>query len=164
MTGILAIAHLAHDGTLRFDSPEAIRLSESVNEVQAQKLVSMAVPLLTTEQQFYDLFDLFNIHDNRQRVAMLLRVETPLVYFILFKTLLHAADHHALALQCCRYILKKGDDLSFNMASILREYFGLHEIRNQLSLRIEPYELSYIDQSFERFRYTLEGKRPTVTI
>jgi hypothetical protein len=48
------------------------------------------------------------------------------------------------------------------MAAILRAYFGLNEIQNQLSLKIEPYELSYLETSFETFKYALEGKKPTI--
>ena len=60
----------------------------------------------------------------------------------------------------CQAIMKKSDDMSFNMASLLRSYFDLHEIKSTFSLQIEPYELSYIEQSYENFEHILKGKRP----
>ena len=58
--------------------------------------------------------------------------------------------------------MKRKDDLSYNMASILRTYFGLSEIQGQLSLKVEEYELSYLESSFEKFRFVLEGRRPNL--
>ena len=95
-------------------------------------------------------------------VALLIRIDTPLAYYILFRTLCHIPDNRPLALRCYRYILRRQNDRAFNMASILRTYFGLHEAGGQLSLHIEPYELSYLDRSFEQFCYVLDGKRPKV--
>lgn len=161
-SGMLAIRHLADDGTLRFDTPEALQLAQTITPELARKLVDMAVPLMQTPQQIDELFRLFPLDDDQQRVAVLIRTTSPLTYFTLFRTLCHAHDNRTLALQCCRYIARKGDDLSLNMASILREYFGLHEWQGQCALHIEPYELNFLDQSYERFRYALEGKRPTI--
>lgn len=162
LTGITAISHLAADGTLMFQTPAATDLSCQLSDIQRQKLADMAIPLLRTEGQISALFDWLSITDERQQAALLIRSTTPLAYFMLFRTLRHIPDHRDFALRCCRHILRKGDDLSYNMAAILRAYFGLHEIQNQLSLRIEPYELSYLDTSFDTFRYAVEGKKPKV--
>ena len=148
ISGILAIEHLSKDGTLSYHNEGAQQLATVVNESQVQKIISMAVPKL--------------VSDERKQVAVLIQTTTPLSYYHIFRTLQHIPDHRELALRTCRYVLKKGDDMSFNMAAILRAYFGLNEIQNQLSLKIEPYELSYLETSFETFKYALEGKKPTI--
>jgi len=162
ISGIMCIGHLADDGTLRFSSPEALQLAQLVSETQVLKMMDMAVPFLRTEEQVNGLFHLFHVDDERQQIRVLLRLHTPLAYFLIFKLLCHATDSRELALLCCKALQKRGDDLSYNMVSILREYFGLTEIHSQLSLHIEPYELSYLDQSYERFCYALEGKKPKI--
>ena len=93
---------------------------------------------------------------------MLIKEDTPLTYFLLFQALRRLADDRDFLLRCCRFLLRKGDDRALNMVSILRQYFGLDELRGRFSLRIEPHEASFVDSSFERFRYALEGKRPTI--
>ncbi len=162
ISGILAIEHLSKDGTLSYHNEGAQQLATVVNESQVQKIISMAVPKLVSEEQVLGLFELFHFDDERKQVAVLIQTTTPLSYYHIFRTLQHIPDHRELALRTCRYVLKKGDDMSFNMAAILRAYFGLNEIQNQLSLKIEPYELSYLETSFETFKYALEGKKPTI--
>ncbi len=162
LSGILAIEHLAKDGTLSYDNDGAQLLAASIDATQVQKIVSMAVPKLVTEEQVLGIFELFHFHDEKKQVAVLIQTHTPLTYYHIFRTLQHIPDHRELALRTCRYMLKKGDDMSFNMAAILRAYFGLNEITHQLSLKIEPYELSYLETSYEKFKYALEGKKPTI--
>lgn len=37
------------------------------------------------------------------------------------------------------------------MASLIREYFGLDEVKGTFSLRLRPYQLSHIETSYESF-------------
>jgi hypothetical protein len=71
-----------------------------------------------------------------------------------------AADNQPLLRAACLAIMKKNDDMSFNMASLLRSYFDLNDIKSTFSLQIEPYELSYIEQSYDNFEHILKGKQP----
>ncbi len=160
LSGIMAIGSIARREPLGTDCEAAVAAARTLDKAQVTKVLSMAIPQLQTEAQIIALFRLFQFDDERSQVAVLIRENTPLAYFMLLQTLQHIAHNHELALRCCRYILRKGDDLSYNMASILRACFGLTEITAQLSLRIEPYELSYLGASYEKFRYVLEGKRP----
>ena len=56
--------------------------------------------------------------------------------------------------------MKKNNDMAYNMASILKHYFGIDELKATFSLLIEPYELSYIEQNYDNFNHVLKGKRP----
>ncbi len=163
LTGILAIEHLVADETLSFDNLWVESLAAFLKEKvpgASQKLMGMAIPLLETEAQINDMFSALGFENERERMAALISVTTPLAYYILFKILKHMADDRDLVRKCCIFMLKKRDDMSYNMASIMREYFGITDMRSCLSLRIAPYELSFIDSSFENFEYVLTGKRP----
>ena len=59
ISGILAIEHLSKDGTLSYHNEGAQQLATVVNESQVQKIISMAVPKLVSEEQVLGLFDLF---------------------------------------------------------------------------------------------------------
>ena len=124
------------------------------------KMVRMAIGLLETEEQISGLFSWLRIDQPGQRASALLSLNTPIAYYLLFQTLRHAEGERELVLRCCQMLIRKSDDLSFNMVAILREYFGLTELKNTLSLRIQPYELSYIDSSYANFEHVLQGKRP----
>lgn len=159
---IHCIGPLAENGTLDFNNEHVVAISNLLDGEQRQKLTSMALPYLTTEKFVSQLFDAMKIEDADTRIAILIRENTPLTYYLLFNTLKSIPDHHDKCLRCCRFIMRRKDDLSYNMASILRTYFELNEIQGQLSLKVEHYELSYLESSFEKFRFVLEGRRPVL--
>ena len=163
LSGVLSLQHLVADATLRFDVPSAKAFFDYLQQQHPesiQKTVNMILPLLQTEQQIEALFRVANIEKDKQRIAALLKVESPQAYHLLFSLLRHQADNRKLALDCSRYILKRDNDMAYNMVSILQAYFGLHELRKQFSLHIEPYELSLLDRGEQIFYHLLNGKRP----
>ena len=121
---------------------------------------------VTTEQFVRDHKSCLGItrpsYEPRSRIAILLKSESPIAYYVLFNSLKHLPEHQALVRKCCVYIMKRNNDMAYNMVSILRCYFGITDLRSQLSLRIEPYELSLVDRSYQTFLDFLNGKRPKV--
>ena len=165
ITCIMATQKLARDGALSFDAPFAKTLSDHLHQSapdSVSKIVSIALPCLVTETQIKQLFECFRIDEPRSRIAILLKSESPIAYYVLFNSLKHLPEHQALVRKCCIYIMKRNNDMAYNMVSILRCYFGITDLRSQLSLRIEPYELSLVDRSYQTFLDFLNGKRPKV--
>lgn len=163
LPAVTAVKRLAHNGQLSFTCPSAVAFGQyMVQELpdERMKMIRMVIGLLETEEQITGLFSWLEIDQPVQRISSLLPLTTPVAYYIMFQTLRHAEGDRALVLRCCRALMLKSDDLSFNMVAILREYFGLSELKNTLSLRIQPYELSYIDSSYANFEHVLMGKRP----
>lgn len=158
---IMAAERLAKEGTLDTDCEGAHLLISLITHKQANKVADMAMPMLCSEQQIESLLALLNIDQDEERLALLLRQHTPLCYYLLLRTLQRLEHRHDLALRCSRYILRRADDKSLNMVSILRTEFSLHELDSlHLSLHLEPYELSRICASLEQFQYALDGKKP----
>lgn len=165
ITCILAVKHLVDDGTLSFDNrwiEELVMFLKQKSPGALQKLMTMAIPILETESQIDKMFCAFGFENERNRIAALINVTTPLAYYMLFKILKHLADNRELVRKCCVFILKKNDELSYNMASIIREYFDITDIRSRFSLAVAPYELSFIDSSYDNFKYVVTGKRPKI--
>ncbi len=158
---ISSIKHLAENGSLDFNNEDVVAISENLSHQNIAKLVGMAIPCLKSEKQITNLFNAFQFHDDSACASILIRQNSPLCYYMLFTTLKRHSDR-ILCLKCFDYLLKQNTDTAYNMASILRAYFGLHEREGHLSLKIEAYEISYLDQSAENFYYMLEGKRPMV--
>lgn len=162
LTGIIALRGMALRGTLNLDAPAAHEAARTLTPEQAGKAVSMAAPHLHTPQQMVQLTHTF-AHAGTQRLAHALAKETStLAYFALLQLLLYTEANHAEALPCARLLMRKRDDLSLNMVSILQANFQLTALHAKPALHIEPYELSYINAAYEHFRYVVEGKKPEV--
>lgn len=165
LTGILVVGELLKKDAAALQCQEATDFALFVRKEHPdalRKLANMALPLLTSEQQIDDLFRLFDIHDELLRVATLLKAPSPLTYFALFKTLKMIPDNDDLVRKCCIHIMKAGNDMAFNMVSILKAYFGTENVKSQLSLNIDTYELNYLDRNYDTFLHILNGRRPRI--
>lgn len=161
---ILSIGTLAAKDALKFDGEEASKLAEWIlqnSEDSVAKILKMALPLLKTESQIEGMLHLFKVDDEKMWIDILLKEDTPIAYYMLFKAA-KKIDDVETEKKICRTAIKKGNDMAFNMASIMKSYFALEDISSTFSLRIEPYELSYLEQSYENFKNVLTGRRPKV--
>lgn len=164
LAGILAIGHLARKDELDFCDDNALQLARWLNENHPeaiQKVVRMAVPLLTTESQYDGLLNLFGCASEIFCVSAFLHLDSALAYYMLFKSLKRVEDI-VLVRKCIVILVQKHNDLSYNMASILSTYFGVDMPTMTFSLHVEPYELSYLEQSFTNFNHMLNGRRPNL--
>ena len=85
------------------------------------------------------------------KALFLLRTATPQAYFLLFKHLRTIDDDAATLRKYCIALLKRGDSLSFNMAYIIQDYFGLERLPATFSLHLQPYQYSRLEQSYDEF-------------
>jgi hypothetical protein len=164
ITGVMAAEHLAKDGTLDFDTESTKQLFEYLNGSHPEsivKLCNMMMPLLQTEQQTTGLFTAFHIENEMTRLGILLKADTSLSYYLIFKTLKLIEDK-VIARKCSMALVKRKDDHAFNAVCLIKAYFGLEDLPGRFSLKIEPYELSHIDRNYETFVHVLEGKRPKI--
>ena len=164
LAGMTAVEHLAEDGTLNFGDENVRKLYEHLKETSPEtlpKLCHMALPLMRTEGQAEGLLKAFHVEDGMKRLAVLLRVDSPLSYYMIFKTLKTVEDK-VIARKCCMAIVKRHDDRAFNAVSLIKAYFGLDDLPARFSLSIEPYELNHIDRDFDTFLHVLNGKRPRI--
>lgn len=163
LPAITAVKTLARKRQLRFDVPSALALStylrEHLPDVRT-KMARMCIEHLETVEQMIGLFNWLDIDQPEQKTTALLPLTSPSAYYVLFQTLRHVEGDRKLILRCCQTLMSKRDDMSFNMVAILREYFGLTELKNTLSLKLQPYELSFIDSSYSNFEHVLLGKPP----
>lgn len=165
LSGVLAVEGRAKDGTLRFDCKGAHELAQWLKEEHPEsvnKLVNMILPLMQDEEQIGELLDTFETGNELSRIAALLKVDTPLSHYVLFCTLKRMHDGKTLAAKCAQYFMKMNNDRAYNMAAIMKAYFGLDELKGRFALHIEPYELSMLDSGSEAFYHLLDGRRPRI--
>lgn len=164
LSGVVAIKHLAEDGTLDFSDTWARQCYEHLRDTHEESVVkvcNMMMPMLQTETQVKEMFQTFHVEKETVRLSILLKVDTPLSYYLIFKTL-KLADDKAIARKCCLALIKRQDDKAFNAVCLIKSYFGLDDLPARFSLTIEPYELSHIDRDYDTFQHVLNGKRPRV--
>lgn len=161
---ILSVGHLARSGQLSYDCQGARELRtwiQSVSPESARKIASMALTKLTDWTQVVGLLRTLGGEEAELWAPMLLKEGTVMSYYVLFG-LLRRTENNELVQKCIQLLMKSGNDLSFNMASILTHYFGVEGVNAVFSLKLEPYELSYIEQSYENFEHIINGKRPRI--
>lgn len=164
ISGVVAIEHLADDGTLRFNGKDVEGLYAHLKETHPQSIVkicNMIIPHLRTEQQMGDMFKTFHIDNHITQLSILLKVDSSISYYMIFKALKLIEDK-VVARKCCMAIIKRHNDMAFNMVSLIKTYFGLDDLPAHFSLNVEQYELSHIDRDFDTFMNILNGKRPKI--
>lgn len=162
ISGIFACNHLVQNGTLDLNNSNVRALYLHLNENHPESLIkitNMMVPLLQTEQQVNDVFEAFHIDNDITKLSVLLKVESTLSYYIIFKTL-KMVDDRLVASKCSKVIMKRNNDMAFNAVSLIKSYFALDDLPARFSLSIPEYELNHIDRNYDTFLNILNGKRP----
>lgn len=159
-----AVKHLAENNTLNFSTPHVKHLHNHLKETSEEsvvKLCSIMLPEMLTMEQTENLWKAFCIENEIAKLSMLLKTDSPLSYYLIFKTLKSTEDK-VVARKCCMALAKRQNDQAFNAACLIKTYFGLEDLPMRFSLHIEPYELNHIDRDFSTFLHVLNGKRPTI--
>ena len=162
ISGVTAVRHLVQDGTLDFSTQGVAQLYEHLKATNVEsvvKLCNMMLPELQTESQVKGMFEAFHVENEVTQLAILLKAEHDLSYYLIFKTLKLIEDK-VVARKCCMALVKRQDDRAFNAVCLIKAYFGLDDLPARFSLTIEQYELSHIDRDFDTFVHILNGKRP----
>lgn len=162
ISGVTAVGHLVKDGTLDFSTEGVAQLYEHLKATNAEsvaKMCNMMLPELQTEAQVKGMFEAFHVENEVTQLAILLKAEHDLSYYLIFKTLKLIEDK-VVARKCCMALVKRQDDRAFNAVCLIKAYFGLDDLPARFSLTIEQYELSHIDRDFDTFVHILNGKRP----
>lgn len=152
-TMLKQVANRVTIGTLQLSSSEAhTALSAlSANPIDAQKTLIALIPLCDTPNEVENLFTLLHFTPGESRLPILLPCTTLPACFALFSVLKYEEHNRSLLLRTAYYLMKRGDDRSFNLASLLKTYFGLDELKGTFSLHFQPFQLQRIAESYETF-------------
>lgn len=121
------------------------------NTEDQKKTVQILLPTLTSVDEIEWLLSALQLSDPRTLIAFYLQNITLPSGFLLLKTLRQVEDDRALLIRTTYYLMKKGDGLSFNLASLIRSFFGLDEVKGTFSLIIQPYELARLSSDYDAY-------------
>ncbi len=127
----------------------------SSNDIDVTKTLANLLPLMERPEGVERLLCLLHVDDPMQRIAHLLKVETMPSRYALFMALRKVDHNTELLRRTVQYLMKRGDNQSFNLASLVTSYFGLQGIQGTFARPLQPYELSRFDSSYEAFRKSM---------
>lgn len=152
-TGKAALQRL-QQGTASLEDAGFQKLVEALSPperiIDRQKLLLLWLPAINEPQTMEQLFARLGTNE-RRRVDFLLHTESLAAAFVLLRALCYEESDRNYLISVCRQVMKRGDNLSFNLASLLRTYFDLPEVKGTFSLALQPYELSRLDTDFDVF-------------
>ena len=138
-------------GTASLSDMPFSRLAASFNGVERQKVAFLILPELARPEQVEQLFQLMGIGKGHEQMVYLVRVDTLPCLFLLLRSLRYIEHDRLKVLQVARQLMKRGTGSSFNLASIIKVAFGLEELSGTFSLRLQPYQIARLEQSYEAF-------------
>ena len=127
------------------------RLAAGFNEVERQKVALLILPEMSEPKHVEKLFSVLGISKGREQMVYLVRVDTLPCLYLLLRSLRYIEHDRAEVLKVARQLMKRGTGPSFNLASIIKVAFGLDELRGTFSLRLQPYQIARLEQSYEAF-------------
>lgn len=151
VTMLQALSVRLKRGDVSLDDEGFEALVPVFTEIDADKVLRHLLPLQSAPGSVARLLDVLGGTDVRKRIRLLLPVGTVPCAYVLFRTLRYVEHDHALLVRVASFLVCQGDAVSFNLASIMKEYFGLGELKGTFSLRLKPWQLSRLETSFEAF-------------
>lgn len=129
----------------------------SQNPIDTEKTFYYLFPAFDGDpQSVLHLLTLLDVTEAQQRVRLLLRQDSDAAFYVLFHTLNYLESDRPFLLRTVKFLIQKQEERSYNFASLLTSHFGLSEVKAIFSLHIEPYQLAWLQGSFDAFRKALK--------
>ncbi|MGN0672302.1 MAG: hypothetical protein ACI4KE_06675 [Anaerovoracaceae bacterium] len=151
VTMLHALAERLKKGDISLEDKGFVSLVPFLTEIDTDKVLFHLLPIQTEPMSVLLLLDNLHVNNIQKRIRLLLPSATIPCAYVLFRTLRYVEHDHSLLLRVANSLIKQGDSVSFNLASIIKEFFGLNELKGTFSLRMQPWELSRIENSYEAF-------------
>lgn len=146
-----ALADRMEKGTASVSDDGFDMLCGIMNEVDRQKTIDFMLPFLTDDKQVRHLFHSLGKHEAGEWIPYLIRVSTLPCAFVLFSSLRYIEYERDYLIRIAYFLMKRGDGLSFNLASLMKAFFGLDELKGTFSLQLNPFELARLETSYKAF-------------
>lgn len=138
-------------GTASISDKPFKRLAASFNDIERQKVALLLLPSFNRPEQVEQFFNILGIAKGREQMVYLVRIDTLPCLFLLLRSLRYIEHDRQEVLQIARTLIKRRTGSSFSLASIIKVAFGLDELTGIFSLRLQPYQIARLEQSYEAF-------------
>lgn len=147
------VARRMASGTLDVMSPSGLQAMNEMRgrTIDVQKTAQALLPLMDSPERADKILTALEVTEARERIALLLKCATLPCSYLLFLTLRKEEHDRTLLVKTAYYLIRRGDSVSFNLASLLKCYFALEEVKGTFSLSLHPYQLARLEQNYEAF-------------
>ena len=133
-------------------------LNREGTELDRSKFIRFMLEVFAEDvEELEYLFQCLRVDDGWRKMDFLLQGNGAACAYLLFQSMRRAEHDKELLVRCCRLLMKKGDSLSFNLASLCKVYFDLPQVKGTFSLNLSPFQLGRLETSYENFRKVLQG-------
>lgn len=150
-TFLKAAAAIYLKGRLDLTDNRLCLFSRQATPIDSRKILETFLPIVRTDSEVRLLLRLFCSDNAADRAAFLFKAGTTLCYYRLFQVLKTMDNSPDVLRRYCILLMRKGDRRSFNLAGILCRYFDIANLPGTFSLRLQPYQQSRLDESFDSF-------------
>lgn len=144
-------------GNLSLSDKRWEEYAEAASAIDKKKWLEAFLPKARNTEDVARLLQLFSSGTPEGCGPYLLQAGTTPAYYHLFCELRKQADDTDFITRYYYALVKKGDKHSYNLASIIKQYFGMVQLKGNFSLRIQPWELSRLELTPETFAKILES-------
>lgn len=136
--------------------PALQAFADQASPIDKRKVMDALLPKVKTSAEVSVLIRLFAADEPKDRVKALLKVDTAVACYCLFRELRQLEGDDALIHQTALSLMRRQTRHGYNLASMIQAYFGLDPLPGTFSLRLNPYELSLLERSEEEFMKILK--------
>lgn len=126
-------------------------VNEQHKDIDRRKTIQHLLPLLRVPQEIDRLFELFHVDSHKVRISYLLQCDRLSACYSLFLSARRLEHEKPWLARCCAELIRKNNRYAFNLASLLKSYFDLPSVSGVFSLNLHPFQLNYVDISYDNF-------------
>ena len=132
--------------------PETLRkFAQQASAIDCKKILQSLLPIMREPAEVQDLLQLFGPEESEMTASLLIKFDTKATYYALFQEIRKADGNIDFLRDITLRLMHKGTQRSFRMAAIMQAYFGVNDLPGQLSLQLQPFELSLLEKSDKYF-------------
>lgn len=151
MTFLKAFVTGYRDGRFVLSLAPLQALSLTATPIDRRKLCETLLPVLRSSTEVKSLLEALSCYTLDCAADWLIAAQTVPCYHQLFLLMRQEECRPALLRRYALELIKVARPLSFRMAAIAEQYFGLPDLPATFASRLEPFELSRLELGYEPF-------------
>ena len=126
------------------------------SEIDRQKIIDHLADSFTEPHSLLALLRLLGYSEPASWIPLLVKHRSLPSAFLLLQALRYVEEDKELLLRVARYLLRRGDSVAFNLASIMRLSFDIESLRGTFSLKMEPWQLHKMENDWNFFAQRMQ--------
>lgn len=155
-TLLRALVNRYDSSTIDLHNPVFANVCQRFTDIDRNKTLTALIPLMSQPDGIELLFRQCRFTEMKDWIPILIQIPTLPSGFLLLRSLRYIEHDRAMLIRTAHFLMKRGDNFSFNLASLIVASFGLEQVRGTFSLNIPAFQLSRIEQNFHAFSQAMK--------